>query len=219
VLHPNGGDCTGFAGEIRKALVNPAGACLVTAVKALVGAYPRWHNHEASGQCIYFANHTSHIDTLAIWSALRPGVRARSRPVAASDYWGQRRLRRYVAVKVLNAVLIERQQEGRRADPLQPLVEALDQGDSLIMFPEGTRGCDRLPGLFKSGIFHLARQFPAVHLIPVYLENLNRVMPKGTRLPIPLMCTVHFGATLSRIADESKDAFLQRARAAVVELA
>ena len=101
----------------------------------------------------------------------------------------------------------------------QTLDERLKKADRLILFPEGTRGSERLPGQFKSGIYHLARRYPAVQLIPVYLENLNRVMPKGSRLPIPLICTVHFGAALSRIADETKDAFLIRAREAVSELA
>jgi 1-acyl-sn-glycerol-3-phosphate acyltransferase len=200
--------------------MNPVAACVVAAVKVLVGAYPRWRSAVvATGQSIYFANHTSHLDTLAIWSALRPEVRATTRPVAARDYWGAGRLRRFVAVRVLNAVLIERQQENRQGDPLQPLISALEQGDSLILFPEGTRGSEPLPSLFKSGIYHLARRFPTVHLIPVYLENLNRVMPKGTPLPIPLICTVHFGEALPRFADEPKDAFLDRARAAVVGLA
>ena len=189
-------------------------------MKVLVGAYPRWEGCLPSeAQRIYFANHTSHIDTLAIWSALPSSMRAVTRPVAAKDYWNKGALRRYLAIGVLNAVLIERSREDRQSDPLQPLSETLEHGCSLIIFPEGTRGSESLPGAFKSGLFHLAQRFPEVELIPVYLENLNRAMPKGTILPIPLICTIHFGAPLQRLSNENKDAFLERARSGVVALA
>ena len=200
--------------------MNPVSAMLVGLMKALVGAYPRWQGSQpAAHQRIYFANHTSHIDTLAIWSALPPELRAQTRPVAAKDYWGAGGLRRYIALKGLNVVLIERTKEGRHGDPLAPLVEALQQGQSLIIFPEGTRGTEALPGPFKGGIYRLAESFPNVELIPVYLENLNRAMPKGTFLPIPLICTIRFGAPLSLTQGETKESFLERARGAVVALA
>jgi 1-acyl-sn-glycerol-3-phosphate acyltransferase len=196
------------------------GGALVAATRLLVGAYPRWRGCEpAGGQRIYFANHTSHMDTIAIWSALPAQLRAATRPVAAKDYWDKGLLRRHVALRSLNAVLIERAREHREGDPLQPLLEALQQGFSLILFPEGTRGTGALPGPFKSGLFHLAQRFAAAALIPVYLENIHRSMPKGTRIPIPLICTVHFGAPLARPADEPKEAFLERARTAIVGLA
>jgi 1-acyl-sn-glycerol-3-phosphate acyltransferase len=156
---------------------------------------------------------------VALWSALTPEARARMRPVAAADYWNRDRLRRYVALQGLNAVFIERAREDAGADPLQPLAEALERGDSLILFPEGTRTMQALPNPFKSGLYHLAMRFPDVELIPVYLENLHRCLPKGTVFPVPLICTVRFGAALPRIPEESKPAFLERARAAVVELA
>jgi 1-acyl-sn-glycerol-3-phosphate acyltransferase len=200
--------------------LSPAGSLLVGVMKALVGAYPRWQGCVPSGaQRIYFANHTSHIDTLAIWSALPPAMRAATRPVAAKDYWSRGVLRRHLALGVLNAVLIERSREDRQGDPLQPLSEALERGHSLIIFPEGTRGSGSLPGAFKSGLFHLMQRFPEAELIPVYLENLHRAMPKGTILPIPLICTIYFGAPLQRVPNENKEAFLERARDGVVGLA
>lgn len=195
-------------------------AFLVFLVRLLLGAAPRWIGCEpVPRQRIYFANHTSHIDTLAIWSALPPELRARTRPVAAADYWGGGGLRRYIALRGLNAVLIDRQRTGDGADPLAPLGEALAGGDSLIIFPEGTRRPQRLPGEFKSGLFHLATRFPQVELVPVYLENLHRSMPKGTMLPVPLICTVRFGTPLALGENEDKGAFLERARKAVEALA
>lgn len=193
---------------------------LISVLRFLIGVTARWESPpDLTRQRIYFANHTSHIDTLAIWSALPPELRAHTRPVAAKDYWSKGALRRYIAGNGLRAVLIERARDKREGDPLQPLAEALQQGESLIIFPEGTRGTAALPAAFKSGLYNLAQRFPATELIPVYLENLHRSMPKGTFLPVPLICTVRFGAPVPRIAGEAKDAFLVRARDAVVKLA
>ncbi len=200
--------------------MRPSSALLVGLVRLLVGAYPRWLGcGPEEVQRIYFANHTSHIDTLAIWAALPRGLRRHTRPVAARDYWGRGGLKSYIALKGLNAVLIERARTEQRGDPLEPLYAALAAGDSLIIFPEGTRGAEALPGPFRSGLFHLGSRFPAVQLVPVYLENLHRAMPKGISLPIPLTCTVRFGAPLPRATGEDKAAFLERARGAVVALA
>ncbi|MDB5727556.1 MAG: 1-acyl-sn-glycerol-3-phosphate acyltransferase [Noviherbaspirillum sp.] len=196
------------------------GKALIGLVRLLVGATPHWTAAAPSNlQRIYFANHTSHIDTIAIWSALPPELRAQTRPVAARDYWGASGLRRYIALRVLNAVLIDRDRKNQNADPLAPLFDALRGGDSLIIFPEGTRGADSLPGPFKSGLYRLTEHFPEVELVPVYLENLHRSMPKGVMLPVPLTCTVRFAGTLRRIDGEEKSDFLERARRAIVEIA
>jgi len=140
---------------------------LIGTVRLLVGAAPRWvGSTPTTAQRIYFANHSSHIDTIALWSALPPALRARTRPVAAADYWGSSSFRRYVVLTGLNAVLIDRTRADPDANPLDPLFHALDQGDSLIIFPEGTRQHQPLPGPFKSGLFLLAQRYPQVELIP-----------------------------------------------------
>jgi 1-acyl-sn-glycerol-3-phosphate acyltransferase len=199
--------------------MRPSGELLVITVKLLVGAFPRWIGCEPSkSQRIYFANHTSHIDTLAIWSALPFELRDTTHPVAARDYWGSG-LKRYIATKALRAVLIDRARDDKNTNPLAPMIDVLQQGESLIIFPEGTRGSEPIPAPFKSGLYRLAQQFPQAELIPVYLENLHRAMPKGAVLPIPMTCTVRFGAPIKLEADESKEAFLTRARDAVLALA
>ena len=193
---------------------------LIGSVRALLGATPRWVGSQPEpNQRIYFANHTSHIDTVALWSALPRNLRAKTRPAAAADYWGSSALKRYIALKGLNAVLIDRNRTDPEADPLRPLYEALEHGESIIIFPEGTRRAQPLPGPFKSGLYHLAQRFPDVELIPVYLENLHRSMPKATVFPVPLICTVRFGAPLRLVGGEEKSAFLERARNAVIGLA
>jgi 1-acyl-sn-glycerol-3-phosphate acyltransferase len=198
--------------------MRPSSALLVGTVKLLVGAYARWiGSAPAETQRIYFANHTSHIDTLAIWSSLPRRLRGRTRPIAARDYWGSG-LRRYIATRGFGAVLIDRAREDPEADPLEPLRAALRAGDSLILFPEGTRGATATPAKFRSGLFRLASEFPQVELVPVYLDNLHRSLPKGAVLPLPVVCTVRFGAPMPWRPGDDKETFLARARDAVIAL-
>ena len=145
-------------------------------------------------------------------------IRGRIRPIAAKDYWNKTALRRHIVMKGLNGVLIDRLRE-TDTDPLDPLRDALRHGDSLIMFPEGTRKAQPLPSPFKRGLAKLAAEFPEVELIPVYCENLHRIMPKGTFFPVPLACNVRFGVPMKRGADEPEDEFLIRAHSAVIHLA
>ena len=196
-------------------------AALVGITRTLVGARPQWRGGPPTGQCLYFANHTSHLDTVAIWSALTPQQRAPVRPVAARDYWDKPGLRGWLSGRVLRAILIDRKRELADADPLAPVRAALDDGDSLILFPEGTRSNERLPQRFRGGLFRLASEYPHVELVPVYLDTLHRSLPKGALLPLPLplYCNVHFGAPLLRVPGESREDFLERARAAVEAMA
>lgn len=189
-------------------------ARLVTAVRAI------WDGVEpVAAKRVYFANHTSNGDFVLIWAVLPPHIRQRTRPVAASDYWLTSRLKGFVGREVFNAVLIDRNPETRKQDPIAQMAEALDAGSSLILFPEGTRNDGEealLP--FKTGLFHLATQRPEIDLVPVWIENLNQVMPKGEVLPIPLICTVRFGAPLRLEQGEVKEGFLTRSHAALLSL-
>jgi 1-acyl-sn-glycerol-3-phosphate acyltransferase len=192
------------------------GQVIIAATRFLVGGHARWQGcaPEAS-QRIYFANHSSHLDTILLWAALPPELRAVTLPVAARDYWGKGRLRRHVATEVLAAVLVDR---AARHDPLAPLREVLDRGQSLILFPEGTRGSAAIPGPFRGGLYHLTRDYPQVELVPVYLTNLARAYPKGAILPAPIVCTASFGTPITLMPGEAKPAFLERARLAVCAL-
>ena len=212
---------------IREAVVRTA---LIAATRFLVGGHARWTGAVPSrAQRIYFANHGSHLDTILLWAALPKILRETTHPVAAADYWGRTPMRRFIAGGVLNAVLIDRQRSGQDADPLAPMRHELADGGSLfldeignislIIFPEGTRGSEPLPGPFKSGLYNLAVAFPSVELVPVYLDNLSRAFPKGAWLPAPISCAVRFGAPIRLQPGEERAAFLERARAAVIALA
>lgn len=187
-------------------------AWLVTGVRA------RWLGcGPAAVQRIYFANHCSHGDFVLLWSALPAALRVRTRPVAGADYWLKGVLRTWLINDVFRGVLVERSGD-KTADPIAVMLAALDGGDSLIIFPEGTRNPGDEMLSFKSGLYHLARQRPGVELVPVWLENLARVMPKGQVIPVPLLCSVSFGAPIRLEPGEEKAAFLGRARESIIEL-
>lgn len=196
------------------------GRLIVSIIRGLTGARAAWRAGLSPGeQYVFFGNHTSHVDFLFIWSVLPAQLRARTRAVAAADYWLAGPIRRYIARKLLEAVLIDRNSETRKRDPIEVLCEAVDHGHSLIVFPEGTRNMtdERLLPL-KSGIFRLGVARPKLCFVPVWLDNVSRVMPKGVILPLPLLCTASFGAPIRIEAGEEKDAFLERARAAMLTL-
>lgn len=187
--------------------------------KLVVGAYAHWRSGPLppGRPRIFFANHSSNLDTVALLAALPFELRKDARPVAAKDYWTKTWLTRHAALIALNAVLIDRKRE-EPGDPLAPAIEALEQGSSLIIFPEGQRNVSETPGVFKSGIYHLSIRFPDVDLIPVYLENIHRSMPKGNTLPLPLICRARFGAPIRAALGEDKNSFVERARQAVIDL-
>jgi 1-acyl-sn-glycerol-3-phosphate acyltransferase len=189
-------------------------ARFITAVRA------EWTGHPPDNHArIYFANHASHGDFVLIWAALPPALRARTRPVAGADYWEQGALRRLVGKRVFNAVLVERDAENRTHDPIQQMAAALSEGSSLILFPEGTRNQSEVALLpFRSGLYRLALAHPSVEMLPVWIANLNRVMPKGELIPVPIICTVSFGLPLRLREGEEKSDFLERARAALLSL-
>lgn len=188
--------------------------------RALTGVRALWLGSEPDARPrVYFANHRSHGDFVLIWASLLPPLRRRTRPVAGADYWLTTPLRRFLINRVFRGVCIDRRPGRSGPNPVAQMGEALAAGESLILFPEGTRnmGDGLLP--FKSGLHHLAKAHPEAELIPVWIENLGRVMPKGSLIPVPLLCTLSFGPPLTPVEGESRDAFLTRARAALLDLA
>jgi 1-acyl-sn-glycerol-3-phosphate acyltransferase len=188
--------------------------------RLMTGVRPEWRGClPERKQRIYFANHASHGDFVLIWSVLPRELRDSTRPVAGADYWRKGRLRRFLGENVFKAVLIERVAENRTDDPIAVMTGALDAGNSLIIFPEGTRNMTEEPLLpFKSGIYNLAMARPMIEMVPVWIDNLSRVLPKGEFLPLPVLCSVTFGEPLRLGEGEERQTFLQRARAALLAL-
>ncbi len=203
-----------------------AGFVLAFIARLITGAQGHWKGCTPKAeQRIYFANHQSHLDWVLIWAALPRDLRASTRPIAARDYWTSSKLKHWITREVFHAVYVSRTRS-EDEDPLEPLVQALKSGDSLVIFPEGTRSNRGEPQAFKSGLFHLAEQFPEVPLVPVWIDNVQRVMPKGEVVPVPILCTATFGTPLhlgtassaTPGAAEDKRSFLARARQAVLDL-
>ncbi len=195
---------------------------LAAVAQVVAGSSVRWIGSVPTvQQRVYIANHSSHFDFIVLWSYLPAQLRRLTRPVAARDYWQRDAVRRYLAARVFNAVLIDRvaapgtaaSQLGRQA--VDQMAAALDGHHSLILFPEGTRGLGDDLAPFRSGLYHLCRTRPDVDVVPVYLENLNRILPKGHLLPVPMLSRITFGAPLRLEPAEEKDVFLERARQAV----
>ena len=191
---------------------------LLGLIRILTGSQARWYGCPPKAeQRIYFANHQSHADLVLIWAALPHELRSITRPIAARDYWTKTPFRQWITTAVFNAIYVVRERTADQ-DPLEPLFEALGQGDSIILFPEGTRGHAEEPAAFKAGLYNLTQRFPNVVLVPAWINNVQRVMPKGEVVPVPVLCSVTFGAPIQLEAGEERRAFLDRARSAVVSL-
>lgn len=191
---------------------------LALIAKMLSGATVRWVDCEPDTcQRVYFANHTSHLDALVLWASLPKHIRALTRPVAAADYWRGGPVRRYMA-SVFNALLIDRKKIKVHNSPVDMMIKEIGNKYSLIVFPEGGRNLSGEMQEFKSGLYHLARKRPDLELVPVYIDNLNRVMPKGEFLPVPLLSCISIGAPVFLESHENKVQFLTRARQAVLKM-
>jgi len=209
--------------------VHPIASLLAAVARGITGVQVQWAGCEPSErQRIYFANHTSHLDFVVLWSALPSEIRAHTRPIAAKDYWEETRLRRYLAENVFKALLVERGAMAKAKTPeearfvgrslIEDMASALGTTNSLILFPEGTRGTGEKVGGFRAGLYHLALRRPDVELLPAYLENMNRILPKGEFLPVPMLSLLTFGKPMQVETGEEKEAFLERAREAVSSL-
>lgn len=191
---------------------------LLGLIRALTGAQARWQGCPPKAeQRIYFANHQSHADLVLMWAALPSELRSITRPIAAKDYWTKTPFKQWITTAVFNAIYVDRTKTTDQ-DPLEPLLDALESGDSIILFPEGTRGNQEEPQAFKSGLYNLAQRFPQVVLVPAWINNVQRVMPKGEVVPVPILCSVTFGAPIALGEGEDRSDFLVRARQAVIAL-
>lgn len=191
---------------------------LTLIARFISGASVRWFESQPDTcQRVYFANHTSHLDAILVWSSLPNDVRRLTRPVAAKDYWVGGAVRRKLA-KVFNALLIDRTEIKVHQSPVDLMLREIGRTHSLIIFPEGGRGEGDETGEFKSGLYYIAKKRPDLELIPVYINNMNRILPRGEFLPVPLLSSVTFGPPLWLEAGEPKLDFLARARDAVLRL-
>ncbi len=204
----------------RRIAARLTGHALALVARFITAVRADWRGVEpVLGQRVYYANHVSNADMPMIWTVLPPALRRRVRPVAAADYWLKTPMRAFIGPEVFNCVLVDRRQGERTEDPMAAILAALDEGSSLIFFPGGGRNRSEDPLLpFKSGLYNIAKARPEVDLVPTWVANLNEIMPSGEVIPLPLICTVTFGAPIHLAKGEEKAAFLERAAEALVAL-
>ena len=208
----------GVAAAVKSADKEITGAFLATLARVMSGVSVRWVDCEPDTcQRVYFANHTSHLDALVLWSALPRRVRNLTRPVAAKDYWDRGAVRRYIAT-VFDALLIDRKNIKVHSNPVNMLLDAIGQTHSLIVFPEGGRNTSEEMQEFKSGLYYLCKKRPDLEAVPTYIDNMNRILPRGEYLPVPLLTCITFGPPLWLEQGETKQMFLSRAKSAIEAL-
>lgn len=191
---------------------------LTWTARIISGVSVRWVDSQPDTcQRVYFANHTSHLDVVLVWSALPTEVRRLTRPIAAKDYWDGGAIRRHLA-RVFNAMLIDRTEIKVHQSPVDMMLREIGDTHSLILFPEGGRTPGGEVGEFKSGLYYLGKKRPDLELVPVYINNMNRILPRGEFLPVPLLSSLTFGPPIWLEAGEPKIDFLARARQAVLSL-
>jgi 1-acyl-sn-glycerol-3-phosphate acyltransferase len=165
---------------------------------------------------VLIANHSSHLDTVSLLHLFPLGRLRRIRPVAAADYFERSRAVSRLTRTCFNILPIARQHIRQDHHPIEAMRQALLRGESLILFPEGTRGAGPEPGRFMPGIAHLAEQAPDVPIVPAYLTNMGRSLPKGEYIPVPFFCEVRLGPPVR--PSETRDETLARLETAVLSL-
>ena len=146
-----------------------------------------------NNQFIIVSNHNSHLDTMAIMSVLNLAQLEKVHPVAAGDYFGKSPLKAYITKLFTNALLIQRTKTINSQNPIELMFECLDRGDSLILFPEGSRGTPQKMQQFKKGIGIVLQKYPNIPYIPVFMQGMGKILPKGESLLVPFDAYVVFG--------------------------
>lgn len=156
------------------------------------------------GPAIVVSNHNSHLDTLVLMTLLPWPMLRQLRPVAAKDYFLRNRVLAWFALNIMHIIPLEREVIDRHRDPLAACSEALQNGDILILFPEGSRGDPEQIGTFKTGIAHLAKRNSEVPIIPIFLHGLGKTLPKGEAVLVPFFCDVFIGESIRWSGDRTR---------------
>jgi 1-acyl-sn-glycerol-3-phosphate acyltransferase len=148
------------------------------------------------GPAIVVANHNSHLDTMVLMTLFPPRMLNKLRPVAAQDYFFRNKWLKWFSLRIIGIIPLDRDAKRSKEHPLAPISQSLEQGEIVILFPEGSRGDPEQMGEFKSGIAHLAKLHPDVPVTPIYMHGLGKALPRGEALLVPFFCDVFVGEPL-----------------------
>jgi 1-acyl-sn-glycerol-3-phosphate acyltransferase len=164
-------------------------------------------------QFILIANHNSHMDTMAIMSAIPSRYIHKVHPIAARDFFGGSLFKKILMRYLVNATLIQRDREDPENDPIDSMDKMLKKSRSLILFPEGSRGVPGVMTKFKKGLGYLIQRNPEINVIPVYLDNVYKTLPRGKNLILPYNCSIKFGDPIQFKSMEMEDILLSSEKA------
>jgi 1-acyl-sn-glycerol-3-phosphate acyltransferase len=164
-------------------------------------------------QFILIANHNSHMDTMAIMSAIPSRYIHKVHPIAARDFFGGSLFKKILMRYLVNATLIQRDRDDPENDPIDSMDKMLKKSRSLILFPEGSRGVPGVMTKFKKGLGYLIQRNPEINVIPVYLDNVYKTLPRGKNLILPYNCSIKFGDPIQFKSMEMEDILLSSEKA------
>jgi 1-acyl-sn-glycerol-3-phosphate acyltransferase len=147
------------------------------------------------------ANHNSHLDALVLMSLFRLQDIPKVKLVAAKDYFCRTPFLTWLSLHVIGVIPIDR--KGESSNPLAPVIQALDDGYTVVMFPEGSRGEPEKIQPLKYGIAKILQKNPAITVTPVFMYGLGKALPRGEALLVPFVCEVNVGEPLKWEGDRS----------------
>ncbi len=156
-------------------------------------------------QFIIVANHNSHLDTMALMSVMPSKILPKVKPVAAIDHFGKTKFQQKLSNYFINTLLISR----TGGSAIKQMKQALDEGYSLIIFPEGSRGEPDEEQAMKPGVALLLALCPQTKYVPVYMTGMGKAMPKGDNLIVPYESFLYFGRPTTIQSTDKKEILLQ----------
>lgn len=162
-------------------------------------------------QFIIVANHNSHLDTMTILASLPDKILHKVKPVAAADHFGKTKLKGVLTNYFVNTLLIQRKRdkENPENDPINKMIKAIDDGFSLIIFPEGTRGEPELQQPLKPGVAYVLQSRPTIKYVPAFLIGMGIAMPKDDNLIVPFNSSLTYGKPTEIKSTEISDILKQ----------
>lgn len=154
------------------------------------------------GAHLVAANHNSHLDAMVLMSLFKLQDMNKVKLVAAKDYFCRNTLLTWFSLNIIGIIPIER--KGESKDPLAPIMQALEEGYTVVIFPEGSRGEPERRQPLKYGITKLLEAKPDVTVTPVFMYGLGKSLPRGEGLFVPFVCEINVGEPLAWMGDRTQ---------------